>query len=280
MKPVLAAGIALTVALPLSAAWAVPADSGLSSDPCAGPAALLALLDRPTIADSACSVKPGRTVLEIGYDNQIAHQPADQRWVDYPQAEWRFGLPGGWEFKFFGPNYNRLSSLDGTGSTVTGYNDAGFGVKYEFGYFGNWTFAADTRVDVPTGNRAFTYGAPQLTVNGIVSYSVTPQFGLGGQLGVASLSVENADGSSARYYSLEPMLVATYAFFGRLQLYGEVYGMTRTGPGSGNAAYWFDGGLQYLITPRYEIDVEEGKALSGPQGVSAHYFGFGAGIEF
>lgn len=265
-----------------ASAWATPPDSNpaQSGDPCAGPSALLALLDRPTIADSACSVKPGRTVLEVGYDNQITHTPNDQRLVDYPQAEWRYGLPGGWEAKLFWPNYNRLSPLSVPGGTSKGLSDMGVGVKKEFGYFGNWVFAADTRIDFPTGALAFTNGGTQITLNGIASYNVTPQFGLAGQLGVARLSERDPSGRTEYYYALEPILVASYAFFGRLQLYGEVYGTTNAGPQTSGSAYWFDGGLQYLITPQFEVDIEEGTALSGPQGTSAHYFGFGFGAEF
>lgn len=250
------------------------------NDPCAGPSALLALLDRPTIADSACSVKPYKTVLETGYDNQIIHAPNGQRLVDYPQAEWRYGLPGGWEAKLFWPNYNRLSPHPGPSETFTGLSDAGIGLKKEFGYFGNWVFAADTRIDFPTGASAFTNGGTQITLNGIASYNVTPQFGLAAQFGVARLSERGPNGRTEYYYALEPIVVASYAFFDRLQLYGEVYGTTNAGPNTTGGAYWFDGGLQYLITPRLEVDIEEGAALSGPQGASAHYFGFGVGVEF
>lgn len=271
----------LSATMPLSSARATPPDRSNSTiDPCAGPSAMLALLDRPTIADSACSVKPYRTVLEIGYDNQITHEPSNQRLVDYPQAEWRYGLPNGWEAKLFWPNFNQMTPLSAAGGTTNGLSDAGIGVKKEFGYFGNWVFAADTRIDFPTGARPFTNGGTQVTLNGIASYNVTPQFGIAGQLGVARLAQTNLANNTQYYYALEPMVVASYSFFGRLQLYGEVYGFTKANAQSHQGAYWFDGGVQYLVTPRVEIDVEEGTELSGPQGASAHYFGFGLGLEF
>lgn len=264
-----------------SPARATPPDgSSVTNDPCAGPSAMLALLDRPTIADSACSVKPHRIVLEIGYDNQITHEPSGQRLVDYPQAEWRYGLPHGWEAKVFWPNFNELTPLSAAGGTNKGLSDAGIGVKKEFGYFGNWVFAADTRIDFQTGAEPFTNGGTQVTVNGIASYNVTPQFGLAGQLGVARLAQRDAGGRTQYYYTLEPMVVASYSFFGRLQLYGEVYGATKAGANTNQSEYWFDGGVQYLVTPQVEVDVEEGIALSGPQGASAHYFGLGFGLEF
>lgn len=275
---VLAGLFAIAIAPP---AQATPPDgSSALTDPCAGPSALLALLDRPTVADSACSVKPYRTVLEIGYDNQVTHKPSGQRLVYYPQAEWRYGLPHGWEAKLFWPNYNRLTPLSGPGETRTGLSDAGIGVKKEFGYFGNWVFAADTRIDFPTGPKPFTNGGTQVTVNGIASYNVTPQLGLAAQLGLARLAHLDPGGETHYYTAFEPDVVATYSFLGKLQLYGELYGATKAGANTRQGDYWFDGGLQYLVTPDVEVDVEEGSAISGPQGASAHYFGFGFGLEF
>ncbi|MHB1515784.1 MAG: hypothetical protein ACYCVY_08765, partial [Acidiferrobacteraceae bacterium] len=42
------------------------ADTLLAQNPCTGPSALLALLDRPTVGDSSCVVPDGKTVLEAG----------------------------------------------------------------------------------------------------------------------------------------------------------------------------------------------------------------------
>ncbi|MHB1321048.1 MAG: hypothetical protein ACYCY0_05740, partial [Acidithiobacillus ferrivorans] len=43
---------------------AVSADAA-TQNPCTGPSALLALLDRPTVSDSACVVQYGKAVLEL-----------------------------------------------------------------------------------------------------------------------------------------------------------------------------------------------------------------------
>ncbi|MBU2818877.1 hypothetical protein HF282_15520, partial [Acidithiobacillus ferrooxidans] len=47
---------------------AVRADDTIQN-PCTGPSALLALLDRPTVSDSACVVQYGQAVLEAGYQH-------------------------------------------------------------------------------------------------------------------------------------------------------------------------------------------------------------------
>ena len=274
-----------TVAM-LALALATPglayADSQPDStdDPCAG---LLAVLDRPTAADSVCVVKPGRAVVEMGYSRQTLHDPdpGTGRLRVLPQAELRFGLPHGFEFKLFPPNYNReTTSPPGVGGTqtVTGYGDTGIGLKYQFRDVGRWSFATDALITLPTGNHGFSSGGTGVTLNGIASYSLTPNAGLSGMLGVSSLTGPAADGRTRRYTTLNPDLVAAYQFNDAFQVYAEVYGTTHAAPGAGGA-YVADGGLQYLITPHLEIDVEYGTRLSGQPGFS-HYVGAGFGVEF
>ncbi len=48
---------------------AVCAEDAVPPNPCTGPSALLALLDRPTVSDSACVVQYGQAVLELGYQH-------------------------------------------------------------------------------------------------------------------------------------------------------------------------------------------------------------------
>ncbi len=75
-------------------------------NPCGGPSALLAILDRPTVSDSACAVPLGQVVLELGYQHADVRGIGGGRADNYPQAELRFGLPGNNEFKILPSNYN------------------------------------------------------------------------------------------------------------------------------------------------------------------------------
>jgi len=76
-------------------------------DPCAGPGSLLALLDRPTVGDSACVVKPKKTVVEAGWARYSLYG-ASGHFEGYPQLELRFGLPDNNELVMLPPNINRV----------------------------------------------------------------------------------------------------------------------------------------------------------------------------
>ena len=65
--------------------WAKGSQLGVS-DPCAGPSSLLALLDRPTVGDSACVVKPGDAVLETGWARYTLFGQSGHA-LGYPQGE-------------------------------------------------------------------------------------------------------------------------------------------------------------------------------------------------
>lgn len=79
--------------------------------------------------------------------------------------------------------------------------------------------------------------------------------------------------------SFNQFSTATWNPVKQLQLYGEVYGQTKTAPSDG-AGYNFDGGLQYLVTRWLEVDLEAGVRLIGNLGGFTHYYGVGIGILF
>ena len=76
----------------------VRADDAAIQNPCTGPSALLALLDRPTVSDSACVVQYGQAVLEAGYQHANLTGTGGGTADNFPEAELRFGLPGHNEF--------------------------------------------------------------------------------------------------------------------------------------------------------------------------------------
>ncbi len=269
------------IMLPLAALLMVshPARAG-SGNPCTGPTSMLSLLNRPTVADSACVARPGDLVIEEGYKNQVSHNPGFQRSVTYPNGLLRFGLPGNWEIDLFPPSYNRRTTRSVVvGDDVeTGFGDVTVGAKHEFGLFGPFVLAADTKISAPSGVRPFTNGAADATVNGIMSYKVTQNIGLALQIGASSLTSQMSSGRIRRFTILEPDMVLKYHFSSiPLQFYAEAY--RGSGIGGAEGSYSFDGGIQYLIAPWWEIDAEADTLLSGPAGARANYFGIGMGFR-
>lgn len=248
-----------------------------TDDPCDG---LLATLDRPTVADSPCVVKPGHVLAELGYQNAVLEGTNVGHLSLFPQAELRYGLPDGWELKLFPPNYmTSIFRSSVGGGQISGFGDTGFGAKHEFGTFGGFTVAADARIVLPTGNRAFSDGGVEANAQGIVGYNITPQLGISGMLGVSTLTNRGGDGNVSRFTSVNPDVVVTYQFIDRLQAYLEVFGNTVTAPHEGSN-FTFDGGLQFLLTKSIELDVEAGTLLYGPAGLQSNYIGFGAGVLY
>lgn len=251
------------------------------SDPCTGPSAFLAILDRPTVSDSACVVPSGKAVLEMGFQHSTLRGPDGGAADNYPQAVLRAGLPGRSEFVLLAPNYTRQVThpvSDSTEEKLTGSSAVTLGIKHSVGYTSAWLGAVEALFTLPTGGSSFGSRGLGAAFNGIASYSLTEQTGLSLQLGVSSQTDPSASGGE-RFTSFISNLVATWQPTTRLQFYGEIFGQSSTGLGKG-AGYNADGGVQYLFAPSWEIDLEGGIRLTGDLGGYTHYFGAGMGFRF
>ena len=190
-------------------------------DPCAGAGSLLSILDRPTVSDSSCAVKPGIVVLEAGAQDNFYNPGGlkSEQWI-YPYAEIRVGLPDNNEIKFFPPNYNILSYPGSNMPSVNGYNDSGIGFKHEFGYTRNLTYSADVLVTFPSGTNGFQNYGTGITLNGQFTYSLTNALSVQFAPGISSLTAPSDTGHPHRFFSFNPDFVAAYQFNPSLQAYG------------------------------------------------------------
>ncbi len=275
--------ITLLLSVLLSAGGRAYADEEKTEtpDPCAGPSALLAILDRPTVSDSACAVPKGQFVLEMGFQHANIRGPGSGTADSYPQAELRAGLPGRNEFVLLPPSYTSQKTNAAPGAPagrVSGLSAVTLGLKHEIGFTPRWLGAVEALFTLPSGGAAFGSDEFGVALNGIASYTMTEEIALSLQLGVSSQTSPKLSGGG-RFTSLVSIIVATWQPKERLQFYGEIYGQSSTGPGEG-AGYNADGGIQYLITPSWEVDLEEGVRLTGDLGGFTHFFGVGTGVRF
>lgn len=249
-------------------------------DSCAGPTAMLAMLDRPTIGDSVCSVKKNKVVTELGYTYQVTTGTDFNNLENVPWPEIRYGAGANVELKLFPPNYvMQITHRAGTSHLVDGYSDAGVGVKYEFGYGAKWGVAADTAVTFASGSKDFTANGTGAIVNGIFAYNVNDDIGLGLQIGLFRLF---SPVDAQQQTTLNPILVVTDELNGitsKLQLYAECYNTIDLTYGTGIVSY-VDAGVQYLLVQSVELDVEAGHNLTDLPNNNTTYVGFGTGLEF
>lgn len=246
--------------------------ANIINDPCAGPYALLALIDRPTISYSSCVVAVNHAVLEMGYQYQQLMQGSGHQ-QNFPQAELRIGLPANNEFVIFIPNYIYQSV-----SPHSGFTASTLGVKHEFFYTEKWIAAANFLVTQSNGSAAFGSKQTGIETNGIVTYDINSKWNSLIMLGFSTESEPSLQGGK-RFTTINADVVLTYSFSPVLNIYGELYRQSKTSPDDGQAVI-FDGGIEYLPFPRFEIDAEAGQRISGTLGNVNHYFAAGMSVLF
>jgi hypothetical protein len=241
-------------------------------DPCGGASALLNRVNRPTVTDSACVVPFKKAILELGYQyQQLTHSAGYQQ--NFPEAEWRVGLPVNNEFVLVLPNYIHQSMAPHSGFAATT-----MGIKHEIGYTKTWLAAAEALFTLPSGSTAFGSQDMGTVVNGIIDYTFNSTFSLSFMLGVATQTQSKLNGGQ-RFTSINPDMVLTYVLNPKINFFGEVYGQSKTGPGEGSG-FNFDGGVLYLPLPNLEVDLEVGQRISGNLNGFNHYMGTGMSIAF
>jgi hypothetical protein len=142
------------------------------------------------------------------------------------------------------------------------------------GSIGNVHLAVGGSLTIPSGSSAFTNGAPTEVLNFDVSSDITPSMSLGTTLGFASQPGQQLDGTTARYTALQPAFVLDHNLGEKAQVYFEAFGVTRLRP-DGSSLFGIDGGFQYLLSPRFEIDVEGQSTVTDVARAHALSAGFG-----
>jgi hypothetical protein len=235
-------------------------------DPCAN---LLSIVNRPTVADSACAVPYREALLELGY--QYQNLKGGGSGYTLPQAEFRLGLPYQNEILIILPNYNHHST-----TPHTGYDATAVGFKHEIGYNEQWLGAMDGLITLPSGSAAFGSNNVGTTLNGVIEYDFTPSLSLSLMLGVESQTLPHSEGGE-RFTSINPDLVLSWQLNEKSVTYAEIYGQTKTGPNIGSG-FGSDLGLIYLLTSHIEADIEIGQRINGTLAPYNNYVG--TGISF
>ncbi|MFI4956605.1 MAG: transporter [Gammaproteobacteria bacterium] len=248
--------------------WAEPT----LDDPCAS---LLAVLNRPTVADSVCVVKPWKFIAEMGVQYENTY-PKEGHLMNLPEAQLRFGLPGSNELTLLPPTF--LDVFGSDGAAQSGYTATVLGWKHQFPNVAKFSYSAESIFTLPSGSDAVGSDGLGFAANGIINYSFTDIFSVAMMLGYTTETTSTNSGGD-RYSSVNPDVVFTAQTSQDLQFYAEFYGQSKTAP-DGSFGFNADAGVQYLVGKNIEVDLEYGQRLSGQLGGFAQYIGTGAGLRF
>jgi hypothetical protein len=259
-------------ALAILLSCSIPVFAETNDDPCTGPLALLSIVDRPTVGDSACTVANKKGVLELGIQSQKIY-PGRGYQYSLPNAELRIGLPAQNEFVLLLPNYIHQSI-----TPHSGYTASVVGIKHRVSTNATLQTAIESLFTLPTGSSNFGSKNLGVAVSGIASYNATSALNITFMLGVSTISQpSNADGQHVT--SVNPNAVVTWSLNDKTDLYVEMYGQSKTGPGQGSG-FNSDAGIVYLALANLTVDAEVGQRISGQLGGFSHYFGTGMAIAF
>lgn len=236
-------------------------------DPCAGDYAILSIVNRPTVADSACVMKPGQSMFETGYQSLLLL--TSERGYNFPELQYRYGIGKETELSIIAPNYIHQPD-PGLGPTTIGF-------KHRFKYTKNWVLTGEILITPPTGSNNNGNSDTGYAINGIYSLNLTDTIALDTMFGVSSQTLSNADGGG-RYNSFNPDFIFSWQPIKRILLYYEIYGETRTSPTSG-AGFNEDIGITYALTQNWEVDASFGNNISGDLGGFKNYWGIGTAFS-
>lgn len=233
------------------------------SDPCTS---ISAIVTRPTVVNSVCTVRPGHVLLETGYQN--LSMTGTGRTLTYPQTDLRIGTGfHAVEFDLTPPSYEQIT---GAGGTISGSSDTALGFKYFIGTTPRFAYGVQLQVTLPTGGAGITANGSELYGSFNYLYTLSPVFSLGGTL--FEQSTTNGPERWGQFISalaLEASLPASNGAFAEVATFTSA-----TGPGS-SALTQYKLGVTHDFGQRLQIDLEGG--LSPTLSPARYRFlGFGA----
>ena len=165
-----------------------------NNDPCTS---IAAIVTRPSVTNSVCTVRPNHVEIETGYLNTSFDGGGNT--VAYPQTLIRIGtaIPA-LELQIAPPGINRTNA----GGIVTGTTDIGAGLKYVFGYTPKFNYGGQAFFTAPTGTNGFSANGTNSTYALNAGYTLSPVFSLATTLATNSLT-----NGPQRWSSFVPSLV-------------------------------------------------------------------------
>jgi hypothetical protein len=237
------------------------------NDPCT---TLSAIVNRPTVTNAVCTVRPKHIEIETGYQNTAFDGGGNA--VQYPQTLIRIGTRiRALELLVTPPQLQRATA---SGIIASGSSDVGAGLKYLLGYTNRVSYSLQATFTAPTGSPQFSAGSTTSIYALQGGYILSPALSL-----TAGLQDQILASNGVQYGSFVPSLVLSATLPHALGVFGEVAQFTHAlGSGSPTRTQYL-GGFYYDIGQRMQADVEYGISPTVETG-KYHYVGFGASYNF
>lgn len=237
------------------------------NDPCTS---IAAIVTRPSVTNSVCTVRPNHVEIESGYVNTTFAAGGGNA-VTYPNALIRIGtrIPA-LELQIAPPNATRTNA----GGVTTATSDVGAGLKYVFGYSAKFNWGGQAFFTAPTGlNGGSSNGATSAYALN-AGYTLSPALSLATTLATSSLT-----NGTQRWSSFVPSLVLGATLpnangaFAEIATYGNA-----NGPASATRTQYMLG-VYHDVGPRLQLDAS---AAYSPTTATGKYrtIGFGASYYF
>lgn len=220
--------------------------------------------DRPDATESSSVVQSGQVQLELGW---LYTESGDQRTHELPQTLVRIGVIDRVELRIGWDGYVEARSFDG----VDGAGDGELGTKIylspENGAFPESALLA--AVSIPWGDQELTSDEVDPAFRFAFSHTLPYGLSLGYNLG-AEWATEDDSTLSSFVYTVALGFGLTDSLGGYIEFFGDV-GLSAAGD-----THSFDGGLTYLISDDFQLDVLAGVGISD----NADDWFAGAGVSY
>jgi hypothetical protein len=238
-----------------------------ANDPCTS---IAAIVTRPSVTNSVCTVRPNHVSVETGYINSTASSGGGNT-VTYPNALVRVGLKiPALELQLAPPSMTRTNA----GGVNTSSTDVGAGLKYVFGYTPKFNYGGQVFFTAPTGLNGGSANGTNSTYALNAGYTLSPVFSLATTLATSSLT-----NGPQRWSSFVPSLVLGASLPNTTGVFAEIAQFSHAnGPATPTRTQYMFGVFKDL-GPRLQLDASTAMSPTAATG-KYHTIGFGASYYF
>jgi len=216
--------------------------------------------DRPDQTESAVVVPRGSVQVEAGLQGARDDEGERREVLEGPSTLVRLGVAEGWELRL---GWDGVVREEVAGRTVAdGAGDAELGLKLRLPAASGLEAALLAGLSLPVGEDGVSSGRADPSVRLALARDLTPDRGLGVNLGLARTSAESPAGRTRTetdaFYSVVLGLALAPRWGAFVESFGEV-GLTEGAEGPRHA---LDGGVTWLLRDRLQLDAFVGVGLS------------------